>query len=239
MELRSRATEISGLMDTHITQTDHIKRIMEEKHGRKAMQETSIPVLKQNLKGTKRKADEMTTAAQRTETNISERIERLEQSKQEFKTEMAGMQNQINELMKMKTALHTGQTAYNFEKDLATYIYPPGTPITHGRIFTTLMNWLQEKRDTPEGREENKKWDKLQSECGFQWSRRHRGVFHEMIKCRNNPAHPDVDYELPIPEKFSGIEKKCLEDIRKMTIRLNKDIIVKFIAFHLFTRFPN
>ena len=56
------------------------------------------------------------------------------------------------ELWQMKEALHTGQTAYNFEKDLAAYIYPPGTSITHGRIFSTLMDWLRENRVTPQGR---------------------------------------------------------------------------------------
>jgi hypothetical protein len=199
-------------MVTHITHTESIKRIMEEKHGRQAMQDTKITALKQNLQGTKRKADEMTMEAEKTENDISERIAHLEQSKQEFKTE----------LMKIKTALHIGQTAYNLEEDLATYIYPPGTARTHDKVFTTLMKWLQEKRDTPEGREGNKKWAQLQLQCEFQWSTRHKDVFFKMLKSRINPAHPEVDYELPIPGNFTRHEKKCLEDIRKMTIRLNK-----------------
>ena len=214
-DLPSRAREIGTQMDNHITHTEEIKRKMTERHGQNAMQETSLPALKRNLRRTKRKADEMTTEA----TNVSQDIAGLKQTVQGLETKMAGIQT---ELMDMKTALHTGQTAYNFEEDLATYIYPARTPRTHDKVFTTLMQWLRENRDTRQGRGANRKWAQLQSECGFQWSTRHKDVFFKMIKSRINPAHPEVDYELPIPGNFTGRERRCLEDIRRMTIRLNE-----------------
>ncbi|CAB4024975.1 Hypothetical predicted protein [Paramuricea clavata] len=226
--LLSCATEIRNGIQTHIKKTENIEKIIERKHGRTEMQETSIPSLKYDLRRSKRKADEMITEVKRMKTEETDRITRLEQhveqTKEGFKTEMAVMRNQLtdtqNELMEMKTALHTGQTAYNFEKDLATYIYPPGTSITFGRIFSTMMKWLQDNKDTPEGREGNKKWNALKRK--FKWSNKHEQVFFKMLKCRRKPAHPKVDYKLPIPDNFSKDEERYVEDIRKMTIRVNE-----------------
>jgi chromosome segregation ATPase len=145
--LLSCATEIRNGIQTHIKKTENIEKIIERKRGRTEMQETSIPSLKYDLRRSKRKADEMITEVKRMKTEETDRITRLEQhvqqTAQDFETEMTVMRNQLtdtqNELKEMKIALRTGQTAYNFEKDLATYIYPLGTPIT---LFQSDQSWL-------------------------------------------------------------------------------------------------
>jgi TolA-binding protein len=118
-----------------------------------------------------------------------------EQQLDDMHIQAAHTQNQLNdtqnqltetkdELQEMKSCLHTGQTAYNFEEDLARYIYPPGTPVTYDQKLTTVINWLKENRNTPEGREANRKWEKLKNECGWFGDRQQRDVLLEMRKCR-------------------------------------------------------
>jgi hypothetical protein len=193
-------------VDTHIRDTETIERKIGQKRGRRELQETTIPSLKFELRETKRKADEMVREAGR--------IAHLE-------AQMAEMQEEFRE---MKAALHTGQTAYNFEKDLAAYIYPLGTYVRHGRIFSNLMNWLEANRNTPEGREGNRKWKDLKRQFG--WSDyTHRAVFLKMVQCRQPYAHPHaphVNYALPTSGNFSRIEARRVEDIRRMTVWLSE-----------------
>lgn len=206
-DLRSRSAEIRSRMDTHIRDTETIERKIAQKRGRRELRETTIPYLKRSLTGTKRRAVGMTREAERT----VHRIDRLE-------TKMAEMENDFWE---MKAALHTGQTAYNFEKDLAAYIYPPGTVIRHGRIFTRLMDWLRDNRNTPEGREGNRRWDELKTEFG--WSdNTHKAVFFKMLRRRQPYAHPNVNYTLQTSGNFTRTEARHVEDIHKMTIWLNE-----------------
>ena len=211
-------TQIGNDTNDHIKQIENTEIIISSKIGRKEMEETPIPAIKKSLKGTKIKVDEMKTEVIKS-IDVESRFACLEK-------EMKAMQNQLTEtrteqskLMKMNTALHTGQTAYNFEKDLATYIYPQGTPITFGRIFTNLMKWLE----TPEGRESvgKQKWDAFRRQCN--WSNKHKQVFFKMLECRRKPAHPDEpDFTLPIPDNFTEDDKKYVEDIRKMTVELKE-----------------
>ena len=74
----------------------------------------------------------MITVEQERDADISHRFTRLESYMEEMRIQLNHTQNKLEltqsqqtELMKMKSDLHTGQTAYNFEKDLACYIYPP------------------------------------------------------------------------------------------------------------------
>ncbi|CAB3981168.1 Hypothetical predicted protein [Paramuricea clavata] len=206
-DLRSRSAEIRSRMYTHIRDTETIKRKVGQKRGRRELRESTIPSLKRSLTGTKRRADGMTREAERT----VDRIGRLE-------TQMTDMQNEFRET---KAALHTGQTAYNFEMDLAAYIYPPGTVIRHGRIFTRLMDWLRDNRNTPEGREGIRRWEELKIRFG--WSdNTHKSVFFKMLRCRQAYAHPIVNYALQTSGNFTRTEARHVEDIRQMTIWLNE-----------------
>ena len=210
MSLADRAREIRDRLDTHINRAENINFVFGQRFGPLKLQETPAPALKLDLTITRRKANEITAEVEGVET----RIARLEDR---FESRMAEMQC---ELLQMKKALHTGQTAYNFEKDLAAYIYPPGTSIKHGRIFTTLMDWLRDNRETPQGRESNRKWEEFKIQ--FHWSPGHKKVFFKMLKCRQTYAHPEVDFTFPIPANFTEMEETQAHDIRDMAIWLNE-----------------
>ena len=216
-DLTFDANEIRDSLGDHVKNTEKIETNMEEKYGQEAVKETKLPVLKQDLKKTKEKADEMTMKAEKTE----KRIARLEESLHQMQKQLDKTQNDLRE---MEGNLHTGQTAYNFEKHLAAYIYPPGTPMTHDRIFTTLMKWLKAHKHTREGRNASRKWEELKKEFGWSNDKQQTAVFFKMLKCREEYAHPEVNFALPIPENFSDSEKKCVQVIRNMTIKLNEHV---------------
>ena len=217
--LRSRSMEISGRVDTHIHHVRDIETIMRLRHGNRRTRETTISLLGQNLRRTKRKADAMTAEVETAETNISGQLAHLQETVQGLQTQMTKIHDHTKS-QKIEAALHTGQTAYNFEKDLAAYIYPPGKAITYGHTFTNLMDWLRKNRKTREGMKGNKKWRTFKKKFG--WSHRHKAVFLKMVKCRLTYAHPaPIDFTLPIPGDFSSGEKEHVEDIRKMAKWLN------------------
>ena len=217
MSLANSAREIRGRMDTHIHHAESISIDLGQRFGRQELQETGVPALKLALTTTRRKANDITEEAEGVETRIARLEDRFESKMTEIQRNLSETQC---ELWQMKEALHTGQTAYNFEKDLATYIYPPGTSITHGRIFSTLMDWLRENRETPQGRESNGKWEEFKNQ--FRWSRTHENVFFKMLRCRQTFAHPEVDFTFPIPKNFTRTEERHAEDIRDMAIWLNE-----------------
>ena len=141
------SNEIRDSLGDQVKNTGKFETNMEEKFGQEAMKETALPRLQEDLKKTQEKADEMTREVKRTETKVSARIAHLEET-------LANMQNQLNEtqsdvcdLRNMKADLYTGQTAYEFEYYLCTYIYPPGTIATHDQKFTSLMKWLKENKE--------------------------------------------------------------------------------------------
>lgn len=160
------------------------------------------------LRITESKAEDLRLEAERESQSVSRRLRYLE----------TGME----ELMKMKTDLHMGQVACNFERDLACYIYPRGTPRTYDdrRIFSNLMKWLQENKKNPNGQEPNKRWDDLVNEFG--WTDRHKSVFLKMVGWRNQAAHPRfVDLGLPIADRFEVDERSLAEGILKMAVELH------------------
>ena len=96
-----------------------------------------------------------------------------------------------NKLKEIEGALKTGQIVFNFEKDLATYIYPHGKRIGSRKIFTNMKKWLEEKKNTPQGQEANVKWNALKRE--FSWTSEHERVFFKLLECRIEFAHPSRD----------------------------------------------
>ena len=220
------SNEIRDSLGDQVKNTGKFEINMEEKFGQEAMKETAPPRLQEDLKKTQEKADEMIRDVKRTETKVSARIAHLEET-------LANMQNQLNEtqsdvrdLRNMKADLHTGQTAYEFENYLCTYIYPPGTIATHDQKFTRLMKWLKENKETPEGREGNIKWKELTDKYGWT-DATHIPVFFQMLRCTTPHAHPTVDFSVPlISENFNTSEKKkYVEDIRMMTAELCTHVV--------------
>ena len=127
-----------------------------------------------------------------------------------------------NKLKEIEGALKTGQIAFNFEKDLATYIYPHGKRIGSRKIFTNMKKWLEEKKNTPQGQEANVKWNALKRE--FSWTSEHERVFFKLLESRIEFAHPSRDRVAAysqIPDCYTDEEKKCINDIVNMVERVN------------------
>ena len=121
----------------------------------------------------------------------------------------------------MENALQTGQIAFEFEKDLAKYIYPHDKKFSSRKIFTSMKKWLEDKKDTKQGREANERWKALKDE--FSWSSKHEEVFFKLLESRRKYAHPAVDQSgarFSIPDCFTVEEKKCIEVINKMIERV-------------------
>ena len=155
------------------------------------------------------------------------RIEKLEENVQGYHTQLTLTQSKLtateNKLKEIESTLHTGQIAFDFEKDLATYIYPHDKKFGSRKIFTNMKKWLEDKKDTVQGREANEKWDALKDE--FSWSSDHERVFFKLLEFRKKGAHPDIDHEAiqsRIPQEFNDEEKKCIKDIIRIVERVNE-----------------
>ena len=140
---------------------------------------------------------------------------------------MKDLKNDLEEtkrrLAQTENHLHTGQIAYEFEKELATYIYPVRKKFRSRGIFTNMKKWLENKKHTPQGSEANKKWDALMRE--FSWSHKHENVFRKLLESRREFAHPAVNFDVAeskIPDTFTDQEKKCIQDIISITKRVNE-----------------
>ena len=127
-----------------------------------------------------------------------------------------------NKLKEIEDALKTGQIAFSFEKDLATYIYPNDKKYGSINIFTNMKRWLEKKKNTPQGQEANGKWNALKRE--FSWSSEHERVFFKLLESRKEYAHPSLDpvvAQSQIPGCYTDEEKKCINDIVSMVERVN------------------
>ena len=127
-----------------------------------------------------------------------------------------------NKLKEIEDALKTGQIAFNFEEDLATYIYPHDKKFGSRKIFTNMKRWLEEKKNTPQGQEANEKWNALKRE--FSWTSEHERVFFKLLDFRKVYAHPTRDRDIAqsqIPDDFTDEEKNCIKVIINMVERVN------------------
>ncbi|XP_028414871.1 uncharacterized protein LOC114537951 [Dendronephthya gigantea] len=158
------------------------------------------------------------------EGEIFEQDKKIDHLKNEVKELKTGLQATQGELAGLRNSLQTGQTAFEFERDLATYIYPNGKKFGYQKIFTNLKDWLEMEKETPQGRKANKKWDDLQKKT-FSWTDEHEKVFFKLLDFRKKFAHPLVDREAiktQIPDDFNDEEKKCIQDIIRMTEKVNE-----------------
>ena len=144
---------------------------------------------------------------------VDDELTKLKSDHEETKRRLARTENH----------LHTGQIAYEFEKDLVTYIYPDGKKFGSRRIFTNMKEWLENKKHTPQGSRANEKWHAVMRE--FSWSHGHEVVFRKLLESRIKFAHPTVNLDVAesrIPDSFTDQEKKCIEDIISITKRVNE-----------------
>jgi hypothetical protein len=125
------------------------------------------------------------------------------------------LQPQVDELMKKNGNLEIARITNNFGYGLAAHIYPPHTKVMFDPIFANLMLWLDESKDTPEGREGNRKWRELKKE--FIWSDEHEKVFYKMLTFSKTVDHQKVDFQ----STFTDREKRYVDVIRRMSEQLN------------------
>ena len=174
----------------------------------------------------RRKLEEQIRELQENEAYNQKRIAQLEKEilRQDGRIEelSENLAETKNGLKKMENALKTGQVAFDFEKDLATYIYPHDKKFGSRKIFTQMKRWLEEKKDTLQGREANERWDVLQKE--FSWTEEHERVFFKLLESRKEFAHPILDRDeaqSQIPDDYTDDEKRCIEVIVNMVERVN------------------
>ena len=154
---------------------------------------------------------------------LEEKIKELQQKLKRLEDENKNLRDKVAEHDIRFADLETGQIAFDFEKDVAKYIYPDGKKFGSQQIFTKMQKWLEDKQDTSERHKANTKWNELQSE--FSWSDKHEGVFFKLLKHRRGIAHPVVDrkaVQSRFPDDFTDQEKKCIKDIIAMTERVNE-----------------
>ena len=93
---------------------------------------------------------------------LEEEIGKLSEKIKELENELLRKEKQITELNKkverhetklkeMESALQTGQIAFQFEKDLAKYIYPHDKKFSSRKIFTNMKKWLEERKTQNKG----------------------------------------------------------------------------------------
>ena len=207
------AASLHGSIANDVQKVQEIEQIEREHPGQAA---TELQDLREDLIENERKADTIVVRVE---------IERKRHTEEQIR--MGNLEAALfrvdDELKKLKNHLHTGQIAYEFEKDLATYIYPDGKKFGSRRIFTNMKSWLENKRHTPLGIEANNKWDALVEE--FSWSRGHEDVFRKLLKSRREFAHPTVNLDVAesrVPDSFTDQEKEFIQDIISITKRVNE-----------------
>ena len=186
-------------------QDERIKKLEENVQGLG----TQLTITQTNLKETQNDLTETKHGLAATQNRLREALNDHEQTKTKLK--------------EIESTLHTGQIAFDFEKDLATYIYPHDKKFGSRKVFTNMKKWLEDKKDTVQGREASEKWDSLKDE--FSWSIEHERVFFKLLEFRKKGAHPEVDRDAiqsQIPEDFNDKEKKCIKDIINITERVNE-----------------
>ena len=173
-------------------------------------QDERIEELTKNLNGFKFELTETRNNLEITRNQLPDTINKLTRTENDH-------EKTKNQLKEIEDALKTGQIAFDFEKDLATYIYPPDKKIGSRRIFTNMKKWLEEKKDTTQGQEANEKWNALKKE--FLWTSEHERVFFKLLESRIVHAHPT--HESQMPDCYTDEEKKCINVIINMIERVN------------------
>ena len=235
MDLLLPAEKLCTGFEVHIEKTEHIECLCVEDRISKPIQDLKRDLIKnkeiaeQIVQEVKKSVEPLNPKRKK---ELEEKIKDLEEkiTKQDDKikdleTRFAATQIVLattqTELDTLKNSLQTGQLSFNFEKDLATYIYPEGKKIGSRKIFTTMKKWLEDKRGTHQGDEANKKWDDLKKE--FSWSDEHEKVFFKLLEYRRKFAHPARNAaELQIPDDFTDDEKRCIKTINDMIERVNE-----------------
>ena len=154
---------------------------------------------------------------------VAELEEDVRRKDEEIKRLNIEVERHENKFKEMENSLRTGQIAFQFEKDLAKYIYPHDKKFSSRKIFTNMKTWLEEKKDTQQVREANRRWKELQDE--FSWSSEHEEVFFKLLEFRREFAHPALDQNIAqfsIPNCFTDKEKKCIEVINKLIERVSE-----------------
>ena len=105
-----------------------------------------------------------------------------------------------------------------FEENLAMYIYPRGRMFGKTEILPNLMNWLNRRRNTPQGVRANDRWLRVQHEV--QWTRHHEDV---LAKLRNY-LRPDITQPVETwnPVLLTEEDNTCIADLYRVSRRLTE-----------------
>ena len=216
-------------IDLNVGEREELKEQIRNLEENEAYSQKQIAQLEGEILGQDKRIEHLTKKVSGFEFQLTETKNNLEVTRNELVdtiNELTRTQNDHEitkkKLKEIEDALKTGQIAFNFEKDLATYIYPHDKRIGSNKIFTNMKRWLEEKKDTPQGEEANQKWQALKTE--FSWTSEHERVFFKLLESRKEVAHPSFDGDVAqsqIPDDFTDEEKKCVQDLVKMIERVN------------------
>ena len=237
MDIHGSATKIYKRLESHIKQVQNIQQRCngETKVSLQALlcelteskNETEEMISQMNSEKfsseERRKLLEKIKFLEDREKNYEKQLNQLEKKIAELMTDNKNFETQLaatqSEVTKLKSALHTRQMAYDFENDLAKYIYPATKIYGSRKIFTKMREWLKEEEDTPERREAKAKWEDLKRDCS--WLDDYNEVFDDLVKSGIKIAHPKVDSTTALTSR-TELEKRCIEAMIGMTDKVNE-----------------
>ena len=154
---------------------------------------------------------------------LEKKVAQLMEENESLKTRQTATETQLTatqtELTELKSALNTRQIAYDFENDLAKYIYPVSEKYGSRQLFTKMRQWVNDNEDTPERLEARAKWEDLKRDCS--WLDEYNEVFDELVKSGVKIAHPNVDITTALTSRCE-LEKSCIEAMIRMTDKVNE-----------------
>ena len=146
MELLHLAEKLCSALKDRIEKTDRIERAyVGDVTSKKKLQNLKSEMIKdreiaENMVQEIKKANEPLNPKRKKDLEdkikeLEEKITEQDDKIKDLETNLSAVQADLDEL---KNSLRTGQLSFDFEKDLATYIYPEGKKIGSRRVFSTM-----------------------------------------------------------------------------------------------------
>ena len=121
-------------------------------------------------------------------TYVQERMAQLEETIFHLDEKVERLKKKLKDVTE---TINTREVACNFERDLATYVYPSGRRFGSERVYDNMIEWLEREDQTPDRIAANERWENLKTTVG--WSPMHEEVLSRMKNYSTGHVYPTTE----------------------------------------------